>query len=270
MEVRVLFIGDVVGRAGMEFLIETLPQLRQRYPWDILIVNGENVVNGKGLSAKEAEAMFTAGVDVITTGNHIWENWKARPLLSKEPRVLRPYNYPPRNPGRGYIITATAAGVPYAVVQLQGRVFLPPIDCPFRAIDSLLPRLQVQAAVVILDFHAEATAEKQAMGWHLDGRVSLIVGTHTHIQTADARILPKGTGYITDVGMTGSYHSVIGMRKDVALRRFLLQTAFKYEVATEDLHIGGVYATVERESGKTLQIESFIYPPLQKQQVPQS
>ncbi len=263
MEVRIFFVGDIVGRAGLEFCLEVFPTLQRQYPWDVLIVNGENIVNGKGLSEKEAERLFEAGVDVITTGNHIWENWKARPLLTKEPRVLRPHNYPARNPGKGYIVQATATGITYAVVQLQGRVFLPPIDCPFRTVDSLLRRLRAQTPVIVLDFHAEATAEKQAMGWYVDGRVSLMVGTHTHVQTADARILPGGTGYITDVGMTGPHHSVIGMRKEIALRRFLLQTAFKYEVAEEDLRLSAVYAVVDSISGKAHHIEAVVYPPFQ-------
>jgi metallophosphoesterase (TIGR00282 family) len=258
----ILFIGDVVADAGMKALAAYLPAIKERYTPDSIIINGENVVGGKGLTEVEAKQLFNWGADVITTGNHIWENWKSRPLLASNPRVLRPHNYPMENPGTGVAVTMLGNGVRLGVVQLQGRTYMQTIDCPFHAIDAILPELQNDADVIIFDFHAEATGEKVSMGWYVDGRVSAMLGTHTHVQTADARILPGGTAYITDVGMTGAFDSALGMRTDVAIRRFMLQTAFKYEPATGDPRVSGAFVRVEVENGHALSVESFIYPPL--------
>lgn len=257
---RILFIGDVVGFAGYRALLANLTKLTDEYKPDLLIVNGENIVDGKGLSEREATELFSAGVHVITTGNHVWENWKSRPLLSSNKCVLRPANYPVENPGRGWTVFTLPDGRAAGIVQIQGRVFMQPIDCPFKTIDSLLPKIASTTNIVIVDFHAEATAEKMAMGWHLDGRVSAILGTHTHVQTADATILPAGTAFITDVGMTGPYDSVIGLRKDVALRRFIQQTAHKYESATDMVRICGVVLDVDENSGHAVSIRSFCSP----------
>jgi metallophosphoesterase (TIGR00282 family) len=257
---NILFIGDVVGDAGMKAVREHLPVFIKKYKSDCVIVNGENIVNGKGLTEVEAAELFKMGVHVITTGNHIWENWKARPLLATNPLVLRPFNYPPENPGRGYAFVTLPSGREIAVLQLQGRVYMQPIDCPFRSADYVLTKIYARTNLVIADFHADATAEKVAMGWHLDGRVSAVIGTHTHIQTADATILPKGTAYISDTGMTGPYDSVLGMRKDVALKRAILQTAHKYEIADGDARICGVHIVLDEETGKSEYIESFMYP----------
>ncbi|MFP4370435.1 MAG: YmdB family metallophosphoesterase, partial [Candidatus Kapaibacterium sp.] len=202
--INVLFIGDIVGDPGMKIVRENLLEFKKIYKSDFLIVNGENICNGKGVTETEASELFTLGVHVITTGNHIWDNWKSRPLLAKNDNVLRPLNYPGGNPGRGFKIYDTN-DFTVAVLQLQGRTFMQSIDCPFRAADMALNMIQEKTNLIIVDFHADATAEKIAMGWHLDGRVSAMLGTHTHIQTADATILPAGTGYITDVGMTGPY-----------------------------------------------------------------
>lgn len=256
----ILFIGDVVGHVGLRELLRTLPTLRDRYKADVVIVNGENIVDGKGLSEKEALELLGAGVHAITTGNHIWENWKARPLLASQHPVVRPLNYPPENPGKGYCFVPLPSGKPLAVLQLQGRTFMQSIDCPFKAADWALARITPQTNLVVVDFHAEVTAEKVAMGWHLDGRVSAVIGTHTHIQTNDARLLPRGTAYLTDSGMTGPYDSVLGMKKDVALKRFMLQTAHKYEVAEDDVRVCGVHIVVDESSGKALSIEPFSQP----------
>lgn len=257
---NILFIGDVVGDAGMKAVRAYLPGLIEKYTSDCVIINGENITNGKGLTEVEAAELFKTGADVITTGNHIWENWKARPLLATNPNVLRPFNYPPENPGRGYTFVTLPSGRELAVLQIQGRVYMQPIDCPFRGADYALTKIYARTNLVITDFHADATAEKVAMGWHLDGRVSAVVGTHTHIQTADACILPKGTAYISDTGMTGPYDSVLGMRKDVALKRAILQTAHKYEIADGDARICGVHIRINEETAKAEYIEAFMLP----------
>lgn len=263
-EIKVLFIGDIVGAHSLEIVKEKLPSIIEQYEADFVVCNGENVVNGKGLSESEADDIFNAGADVITTGNHIWENWKSRPLLAKTDKVLRPLNYPFGNPGKGFTIAETKSGEKIAVLQLQGKVFMQAIECPFRSADKALKTIQEVTNNIIVDFHAEATAEKVAMGWHLDGRVSAVIGTHTHIQTADASILPNGTAYITDVGMTGPYDSVLGMRKDVALKRFLLQTAHKYEIATDDIRISGVFVKIDTSINQATYIESFIEPEFER------
>lgn len=258
---NILFLGDIVGHVGLRDVLRQLPELRERYKSDCVIVNGENIVDGKGLTDKEAGDLFAAGVHAITTGNHVWENWKARPLLANNPLVLRPHNYPPENPGRGWCIVNLPNGQRIGVIQVQGRVFMNPIDDPFKAADDALSRILPQTKCVIVDFHADATAEAVAMGWYLDGRASAVLGTHTHIQTADATILPKGTAYITDVGMSGPYDSVIGMKTDIAIKRMMLQTAHKYETAERDVRVCGVHVVLDEESGNALAIERFCSPP---------
>ena len=254
---NILFIGDIVGSVGLQACIARLPYLKEKYSSDCIVINGENICNGKGLTEVEAQQLFDAGAHVITTGNHIWENWKARPLLISNRFVLRPFNYPRENPGHGYAVATLADGRKVGVLQLQGRVYMQPIDCPFAAADRAIARLKAETKVILVDMHAEATAEKITLGWYLEGQVSVVAGTHTHVQTADARVLPGGTAYITDVGMTGPYDSVIGMQKEIALRRFLLQTAHKYEVATGDVRVCGIHVSVDYETGKAVAIENF-------------
>jgi metallophosphoesterase (TIGR00282 family) len=257
---NILFIGDVVGHVGLRELLRNLPSLRETYKPDCIIVNGENIVDGKGLSDKEADELFGAGVHCITTGNHIWENWKARPLLASNANVLRPINYPSENPGRGWTVVTLPDKRSIGIIQAQGRVYMQAIDCPFKGVDAAINKIAPQTKVIFLDFHADATAEKIAMGWHCDGRVSAVIGTHTHVQTADARILPNGTAYLTDVGMTGPYDSVLGMKKEIAIRRLLLQTAHKYEIAEGDVRICGVHCVVDEDTGKAVAIEPFMIP----------
>jgi metallophosphoesterase (TIGR00282 family) len=260
--VKILHIGDVVAEAGMKALARYLPEVKERYTPDGIIINGENIVNGKGLTDAEAKQLFKWGADVITTGNHIWENWKSRPLLASDRRVLRPHNYPPENPGSGAVVVTLANGTAMGVIQVQGRTYMQSIDCPFRTIDSILEQMQHEATVIVVDFHAEATGEKGAMGWFLDGRVSAVLGTHTHVQTNDAHILPRGTAFVTDVGMTGAFDSVLGMKKEIALNRFLLQTAHRYESASEQLHVSGAVVEIDTTTGTALSIDVFITPPL--------
>lgn len=262
-KIRILFVGDIVGKPGMNILNEKLPELIESKKADFIIVNGENVVDGKGLSEKEAEEIFNLGAHVITTGNHIWEHWKARPMLAKNDRVLRPLNYPPGNPGRGFkIMNFDEFNI--AVMQLQGRTYMQTIDCPFRSAENALKFLNDKTKNIIVDFHADATSEKISMGWYLDGRVSAVLGTHTHIQTADAQILPKGTAYISDVGMTGPYDSVLGMRKDIAIKRYTLQTAHKYEIAQNDVRLAGTLLEIDAETGQALKIDPFMLPEFPK------
>jgi 2',3'-cyclic-nucleotide 2'-phosphodiesterase len=258
-KIKLLFIGDIVGKQALSFLCENIEQLISKYSANLVVVNGENTDDGKGINEEQSEELFKHGVNVITTGNHIWDNWKSRPLLVKNDKILRPMNYPPGNPGRSFKVL-TMIGTDVAILQLQGRTYMQTIDCPFRAADNALKILADKSKIIIVDFHAEATAEKIAMGWHLDGRVSAVIGTHTHIQTADASILPEGTAYISDVGMTGPYNSVVGMRKDIALKRLLLQTAHKYEMADGDIKIAGVVAEIDSETGQAMKIESFMFP----------
>ncbi len=255
----VLFIGDVVGGHAVSCVATMIGDLRRRYAADLVVVNAENAWEGKGPSKREADELFTAGADVITTGNHVWENWKSRPLLVSNPRVLRPLNYPAGNPGNGMIVVETARGTA-AVLQVQGRVFLPPIDCPFRTAMRAVEQLQQQTPLIIVDVHAEATAEKIALARYLDGKVTAVLGTHTHVQTADACILPGGTAFVTDVGMSGPFNSVIGMATEVALHRFLYQTAQKYQLAEGDWRISGAVVRADPSSGRASSIETFCIP----------
>jgi metallophosphoesterase (TIGR00282 family) len=258
-QTRILFFGDIVGDHSLAVLRNKLNEIREQYPADFIIANGENTWEGKGINEQEANSLFKRGVDVITTGNHIWENWKSRPLLEADPRVLRPYNYPDENPGKGHI-TLEKEGKTINVIQLQGRTYMQPIDCPFKKADQAISETKDKSNCTFVDFHAEATGEKMAMAWHLDGRVSALVGTHTHIQTNDASIFPDGMAYLTDVGMTGPYDSVLGMKKDIALKRAVLQTAHKFELAEYDIRIAGVHITLDSDTGKALKIEQFMLP----------
>ena len=258
--VTVLFIGDIVGTEALALVTKMLQPLSEKYGADIAIVNGENVAEGKSITKKQANELFAAGAAVITSGNHIWDRWEIKGLLSEERRILRPANYPRENAGSSFAIATAKNGVKVGVINLQGRTYMQTIDCPFKTSQWAVDRVTKETPVVLVDFHAEATAEKEAMGRYLDGRVSAVVGTHTHVQTADAQIFPNGTAYITDVGMSGPYNSVVGMRIDVAIKRFLLQTPFKYEIAKSEIRIAGVVLTVEATTGQALKIEPFMFP----------
>lgn len=257
--IKILFVGDVVGEPGLKAVDSELPGMLREHEVDFCIVNGENAYEGKGIRPGDADRIFTAGAQVITSGNHIWERWQSKKVLTENPRVLRPLNYPPGNVGNGWCSTRVLE-TEVIVVNLQGLTFLPDIDCPFRAVDALL-RTFSPTAVVIVDFHAEATAEKIAMGRFLDGRVAAVLGTHTHVPTSDAQIFPKGTAFITDVGMTGPYSSVIGMDIDTAIRRFLYKTPYKYETATDDARIASVLMEIDASTRKAISITPLIRPP---------
>ena len=246
---RLLFIGDIVGRAGRRTLTDHLDHLIDHYLVDLVVANGENAAAGYGLTAPVLRELFDAGVDVVTSGNHIWDKKEIMTILDREPRLLRPANYPPGLPGVGQGIYETAAGIKVGIVNLEGRVFMKNLDCPFRAADVLIDDLKKTTPIIFVDFHAEATSEKQALGFYLDGRVSAVVGTHTHVQTADERILAGGTGYLTDVGMTGSQDAIIGNQKEPALQRFLTQLPVRLEVAKKNPQLCAVVLTINEETG---------------------
>lgn len=262
--INILFIGDIIGKPGLDFVQVWLPGLIQKYKADCVIANGENASDGKGCTEKEGKILLGLGVDVITGGNHTWDKHQSQDYLRAEPRALRPLNYPKGAYGSGYYVAATKKGK-VGVVNLQGRTFMSPIDCPFRAADWAVSKLKGETNIIFVDFHAEATAEKIAMINYLDGKVSVVVGTHTHVQTSDERIFPNGTGFITDVGMTGPYESVIGMKTQAAVNRFIYQTPQKYETAEKDVHICGMFFRIDSETGKTLEIERILFPDFVKQ-----
>ncbi len=250
---RILFIGDIIGRPGRRVVKALLPELKKRYNIDITIANGENLAGGLGITKSTAEEILGCGIDCITTGNHVWDKKEAYELLNDKPNILRPLNYPPGTPGTG-ICNMKFKETNITVINLQGRVFMPLTDCPFRKIEEALKEIP-KRQVVIVDFHAEATSEKIAMGWFLDGKVSALMGTHTHVATADERVLPNGTAFITDVGMTGPIDSVIGMKKDIIIQRFLTSLPAKFEVANKNLVLNGVIVDINRENGKAVHIK---------------
>jgi metallophosphoesterase (TIGR00282 family) len=241
---RVLFIGDVVGSPGRQGLRETMPQLRERCAPDLVIVNGENSAGGMGITERTANDFFGLGVGVITTGNHVYRHREAYEFLDREERVVRPANYPQGNPGRGHTVVEVE-GMRVRVVNLSGGVGLRVARSPFDTVDSILSHHDADA--VIVDFHAEVTSEKVAMGWHLDGRVAAVFGTHTHVPTADGRVLPGGTAFITDVGMTGSRHSVLGVKPEQALRSLLTQMPTRFETATDDVWVMGAVVEINQQ-----------------------
>jgi metallophosphoesterase (TIGR00282 family) len=256
---NILFIGDIVGAPGRRALEELLPRVVDRQFIDLVVANGENASGGLGITPQVADQLLAQGIDVLTSGNHIWKHKEIIPYLESTDRLLRPANYPPETPGRGYAIVETAAGEAAAVINLEGRVFMNPLECPFRTVDRVLEAIPKEVKVILVDMHAEATSEKQAMGWHLDGRVSAILGTHTHVQTADERILPAGSGYISDAGMTGPVDSVIGMKREIILERFLSQRPQPFKVATQNIQLQGVIVKIDA-SGRCLEISRVHLP----------
>jgi metallophosphoesterase (TIGR00282 family) len=253
---KVLFIGDVVGGPGRRGLAATMPALREAHSPDLVIVNGENSAGGMGITEKTAGDLFDAGADVITTGNHVYRHREVYEYLDRTDRVIRPANYPHANPGVGHTVVE-ASGKRVAVINLSGGVGLTVSRNPFHEVDSILAR--IGADVVIVDFHAEVTSEKVAMGWHLDGQVAAVLGTHTHVPTADARVLPRGTAYISDVGMTGSRTSVLGVKPEQALKSFTTQMPVKFETAEDDVWVMGAVVDVN-DKGLADSIEAVVVP----------
>jgi len=250
----VLFLGDVVGRTGRRAMDKFLPGLVKKHAPSLVIANGENAAGGSGITEDIGKELFLQ-VDVLTSGNHIWDKKEALPYLGREPRLLRPANYPAVNPGRFSYVFQRSDGVRAAVLNLQGRVFMEPLDCPFRRADEEVAALAATTPIIIVDIHAEATSEKQALGWYLDGRVSAVVGTHTHVPTADERILPKGTAYITDVGMVGGRNAVIGISREQALQRFLTSRPQRFEPSRDGLFLSCVFIDIDPATGRALSIK---------------
>lgn len=247
---KVILIGDVFGEPGREMVKSHLPALRRKHTADFVVVNGENAAGGKGITAKIAQDFFEWGADVITTGNHVWDQREIIKYIAHEPRLLRPANFASSAPGRGAGIFRAAGGINIGVMQVQGRLFMQNSDCPFAAADRELEQMKGKIDFVLVDTHAEASSEKQGLGFYLDGRVAAVVGTHTHVQTADERILPKGTAYITDLGMSGPYNSVIGLDKDVAIRKWVTQVPMEqFKVGEGDARLCGVIVDVNESTG---------------------
>jgi len=253
--VKVLFVGDIVGRAGRRTASELIWKVGDKEEIDFTIANGENVAGGFGITENSARKLYSYGIDCVTTGNHLWDRKEIAPYLEADNRLLRPANYPPGTPGLGSGVYETERGVKVAVLCLMGRVFMKEIDCPFRVGETEVERLRERAKVIVVDMHGEATSEKVAMGRFLCGKVSAVIGTHTHVQTADETILPGGTAYITDVGMTGAFDSVIGLKTEVAIQRFLTQIPHRLEAAKRDLRMNAVIVDVDEETGKATSVQ---------------
>jgi len=248
--VLVLAIGDIIGRPGRQAIHKLLPGLRRQYGLELVIANAENAAGGIGLTLATADEILNAGVDVITSGNHIWAHREIIPYLDSEMPILRPLNYPPGVPGKSYVVNSKAM-----VVNLMGRTFMGDIDCPFRAMDKLLAELETKPRVIIVDFHAEATSEKMAMGRYLDGRVSAVLGTHTHVGTIDAQVFPHGTAYVTDIGMTGPIDSIIGDDTELVLQRFLTRLPHHLSVGRGKTMFNAVLLNIDNDSGKAISID---------------
>jgi metallophosphoesterase (TIGR00282 family) len=261
---RVLMIGDVYGRPGRRLLQERLRPLASERGVDFVIANVENAADGFGVTPDLAEQLRAAGIDCLTSGNHIWDKPEINDLLRREPRLLRPHNYPEGAPGTGLFVGEAAGGVPVAVINLMGRLFMPPCDDPFRVADRALEELGSRARVILVDMHAEATSEKQAIAAYLDGRVSAVCGTHTHVQTADERLLPGGTAYLSDLGMTGPYDSVIGIDKELAVRRFTSGMPVRFTVARGDARLCGALVDVDERTGRARSIERVQWRPAEE------
>lgn len=259
--VNILFIGDIVGDAGLSITQMALPSLIKKYKADFVIANGENSHEGHGINEEIIKNLHSLGVHVITGGDHSFDKWKVFQYMRENNQILRPLNYPKGNAGVGYgVYEIPETKCKIGVVNVQGRTFMKPIDDPFSATDWAIEKIREQTNIIFVDMHAEATAEKISLAWHIDGRASVFIGTHTHIPTGDARIFPNGLGYLTDAGMTGSFNSSLGMDKKVAIKRYVTGVHQKYKPANGDNHICGALAKVDKETGKCVHIESIIYP----------
>ena len=252
---RILFIGDIVGSSGRDALQKNLPILKEKYRPHMVIVNGENAAGGRGINEKITKEFFGLGIQAITMGNHTWDQKEIFDFIDDYDALIRPANFPKGTPGKGYTIIKYNS-YKIAIINIQGRTFLPPIDCPFQTVSQIIEKVKKETPNIIVDFHAEATSEKIAMGWFLDGKVSAVVGTHTHVQTADDRILPQGTGYITDIGMTGPRNGVLGMNKEAVLNKFLTSLPQRFEVDSgEHWQLNAVLFDIDLDSGKATHIE---------------
>ncbi|MCM8779901.1 MAG: TIGR00282 family metallophosphoesterase [Candidatus Omnitrophica bacterium] len=246
---KILFIGDIVGKPGRDILSRLVPVLRREQQLDFVIANAENAAGGSGITPAIVRELLALGVDVLTSGDHIWKKREIFEVIDKEPKLLRPINYPEGAPGKGRGLYTTPTGEKIGVINVNGRVFMQALECPFRTTRAAVEELRRVSNVIIVDMHAEATSEKVALGWYLDGKVSAVLGTHTHIQTADERILPEGSAYISDVGMCGSFDSVIGRRIEDVIPRFITGVPLRFEVATENVQLQGVLLDIDEKTG---------------------
>jgi len=258
---KVLFLGDIFGNPGREHATKELPWIVKNNEIDIVVTNGENAAGGIGITPAISDMLLNSGIDVLTSGNHIYKKREIYDYISNEPRLIKPANFPPETPGNGYYIFSNekTGGIKIAVVNMCGRVFVENLDCPFRKMDEILEKISGITRLIIVDFHAEVTSEKVAMGWYLDGRVSAVIGTHTHIQTADERVLPGGTAFISDVGMVGSRDSVIGVRKDIIIEKFIKTMPQKFVVADGDVWINGAIIEINEKTGHAISISRLNY-----------
>ena len=256
---RILFIGDIVGAPGRQIVKDRLADIVSQQKIDLAIANCENAASGFGITPRLAEELFAAGAEVLTGGNHIWDRKEIFDFFPHESRLIRPANFPPGAPGSGLYAGTARNGAGYAVLNLQGRTFMAPIDCPFHTAERELARIPSGTKIIFVDIHAETTSEKQAMGWFLDGRVSAVIGTHTHVATADARVLPRGTAFITDVGMTGPHDSIIGMEKQGIIERFLNGLPARFEVAAGDVQMHTALIDVDESTGRARSIQQLVF-----------
>jgi hypothetical protein len=252
---KILFIGDIVGGPGRRAVRELVPALIEDYRIDMVIANCENAAAGFGITREIVEELYRCRIDVLTSGNHVWDKKEILEFVEDYETLLRPANYPEGAPGFGSALVPCPSGVQVGVINLVGRVFMRPLDCPFKTAEKEIEKLRRKTKILLVDMHAEATSEKQAMGWFLDGRVSAVIGTHTHVQTADEQILPQGTAYMTDAGMTGPFDSIIGTKKEAVLERFLMQMPNKFDVAKGDVRLQGALITIDEGTGRSLGIE---------------
>ncbi len=252
---KVLFIGDIVGKAGRRALREGLPRLSEQFEIDFIIANGENAAGGFGITRTVGEEILSLNVDVLTSGNHIWDKKEAVEYIARENRLLRPANYPENTPGYGSIVVTLPSGEKIAVLNISGRVFMTYVDCPFKVVKREIRKLKEESRIIIVDFHAEATSEKSAFGWYIDGEVSAVIGTHTHVQTADETILPRGTAFLTDVGMTGPINSIIGIKREQIVEKFLTYMPVRFETAKGISMLSAVLIDIDSESGHATGIE---------------
>ena len=256
---RIVFVADIIGKPGREVVRNILPRIIREENIQFVIANCENAAGGFGLTPKISRDVFSVGVDVITMGNHVWARKEISEIIEEE-NILRPANFPSEVPGKGWAIIQASNGIKVGVVNLMGRVFMSTLECPFRTSDGIIEEISKQTKIIIVDMHAEITSEKVAMGWYLDGKVSAVIGTHTHVPTADERILPQGTAYITDIGMTGPLDSIIGIKKEIILRKYLTQMPIRFEVAKDDLVFAGAVMEVEEKTGKAKSIRRIVKP----------
>ena len=252
---KILFIGDIVGSPGRKAVCKLIPEIKKREKIDFVVANGENAAGGSGLTPRITEELFSYKIDVLTSGDHIWKKKEIVQTLDEEKRLIRPANYPKGAPGMGWGVYSVGNKYKVGVVNLVGRVFMESVECPFRTGRSIVEKIKAETPIILIDMHAEATSEKIALAWYLDGMVSAILGTHTHVQTADERIYPKGTAFISDLGMTGPHDSVIGRKVEQILTRFITQLPTRFEMAEENIQMNGVVVTIDEKTGRALEIK---------------